>query len=182
MFSRLVNASLGLFRSSLQIRALVLTVALTGSALIVLGGVLSVSIGNGLFSTRTEHALEESQRAEKAVGQIFKGLDGTSTWELNQALDRVVPELESRVVSQTRSVFFENTFNRSNSWKLDSENSQAFDKKLIGKDFRDSVRNSNELRFQTVQIVRDGDSIPAVLTGQKVTLPGKHEFLLFLIY
>ncbi|NBW72974.1 MAG: sensor histidine kinase [Microbacteriaceae bacterium] len=182
MFSRLVKAALGLFRSSLQIRALVYTVALSGSALVLLGGVLSVSIGNGLFSTRTDHALEESQRAQKAVARIFEGFDGSSTWELNQAIDRVVPELESRVVSQTRSVAFTNTFNRSNSWKLKNRASESFDKNLIGEDFKESVLASNELQSQTVQIVRDGDSVPAVLTGQKIVLPGKHEFLLFLIY
>ena len=60
--SRIFKAALGRFRSSLQLRALAYTVVLSGSALVLLGGVLSFSIGNGLFSTRTEQAIIESKQ------------------------------------------------------------------------------------------------------------------------
>jgi two-component system sensor histidine kinase MtrB len=183
VFGRLVKAALGLFRSSLQLRALFYIVVLSGSALIILGGVLTVSIGNGLFSTRTNHAIEESGRAATTVDRIFSDITGDSTWELNQAIERVVPELESRVVSQTRSVAFVNSNNLNRSQYLEQMISSAgFNQNLLGENFVSEVKANDTLQYQTVQIMRDGETVPAVLTGQKIKLPGGFEYQLYLIY
>ncbi len=182
LFGRLVKAALGLFRSSLQIRALVYTLALAGSALILLGGVLSVSIGNGLFSTRTEHALEESQRAQNTVARVFRDVQVDSTWSINQAIKQVVPELESSGVTQTRKVVFQNSSSQSNASRLEDAQSENVDLNLIAKSFREDVHAKGGIQSQTVQVIRDGETVPAILTGQKITLPGGHDYQLYLIY
>ncbi|MFN5159307.1 MAG: MtrAB system histidine kinase MtrB [Rhodoluna sp.] len=182
LFSRLVKAALGLFRSSLQIRALVLTVALSGSALILLGGVLSVSIGNGLFNTRTEHALEESERAKNALPRILKDVVSDSTWSLNQGIKQAISELESSGVTQSRNVALLNASNRPNAAQLENSSSDGMDLALISADFRQQVLDNTDIQSLTVQIIRSGDTVPALLTGQKVSLPGGHDYELYLIY
>jgi len=94
ILSRITKAALDRFRSSLTLRALVYTVALSGTALIILGGVLSVSIGNGLFSRKTEQAVIESNRAKFTVSRLFDGTSSQGSRNLEQALQEVVPELE----------------------------------------------------------------------------------------
>ena len=179
---RLVKSALALFRSSLQIRALVYTVALSGTALIVLGGVLSVTIGNGLFSTRASHAVIESKRAHFAVTRLFQDVTGDSTWAINQVAAQVVPELESVGVSQTRKVVFSNVSQRPNGKQIAGSASQGVDETLISKEFRARVESTEAIESQTIQI-RDGDQIiPAILTGQVIMLPGGHKFELYLIY
>lgn len=179
---RMVRAALGLFRSSLQIRALVYTVALSGTALIVLGGVLSVTIGNGLFATRGSHALIESKRANYAVTRLFQDVTGDSTWAINQVAAQVVPELESVGVSQTRKVVFLNVSQKPNGKQIASSASKGVDETLISKEFRARVESVQTIESQTIQVNFDNQSVPAILTGQVIVLPGGHRFELYLIY
>ena len=182
VFSRIAKAALDRFRSSLQIRALVYTVALSGSALIVLGGVLSVSIGNGLFATRTEHTILESNRAKFAVARLFDGVSGQNSWQLEQKLEDVVTELELIGVSQTRQVAFLHSTAQANPLMLSNQTSAGLDLHLITKDFRKLVRSEPTLQSQTIQIMREGESVPAILVGQRFTLPGGHRYELYLVY
>lgn len=181
-FRRLFRQALDRFRSSLQIRALVYTVALSGTALVVLGGVLSITIGNGLFSTRAEHTLLESERAKPGVEKLFQEYSGFSTWELNQALAKVLPELEQKGVTQSRLVAFLNDSDLPESADLPSQVSDGVQLDLITQDFKDLVASSEEIQSQTIQVTRNGETVPAVLTGQQLILPGGYKFLLFLIY
>ena len=182
IISRITKAALDRFRSSLTLRALVYTVALSGTALIILGGVLSVSIGNGLFSRKTEQAVIESNRAKFTVSRLFEGTSGPGSWKLEQALQEVVPELESIGVSQTRQVAFLHAAGQSNPKNLSSPTSVGIDLGLITEDFRNLVISEEELQTRTVQISRAGESTPAILIGQKFTLPGGHRYELYLVY
>jgi|688.fasta_scaffold113972_2 two-component system sensor histidine kinase MtrB len=182
VFSRITQAALDRFRSSLTLRALVYTVALSGTALIVLGGVLSVSIGNGLFSRKTEQAVIESNRAKFTVSRIFEGVSAQGSWRLERALDEVVPELESIGVSQTRQVAFLHSESQTNAKNLSSPTSAGMDLSLITTDFRKQVTNEVGLQTRTIQIQRLGESTPAILIGQKFILPGGHQYELYLVY
>ena len=182
VFSRITKAALDRFRSSLTLRALVYTVALSGTALIVLGGVLSVSIGNGLFNRKTEQAIIESNRAKFTVSRLFEGVSGQGSWKLEQALAEVVPELESIGVSQTRQVAFLHSANQTNTKDLSSPTSAGLDLSLITEDFRNIVSSEVGLQSRTVQISRAGESTPAILIGQKFILPGGHNYELYLVY
>ncbi len=182
IFSRITKAALDRFRSSLTLRALVYTVALSGTALIVLGGVLSVSIGNGLFTRKTEQAIIESNRAKFTVSRLFEGVTGQGSWKLEQALAEVVPELESIGVSQTRQVAFLHSTNQPNKKNLSSPTSAGMDLSLITEDFRTLVSSEVGLQSRTVQILRAGESTPAILIGQKFVLPGGHNYELYLVY
>ena len=182
IFSRITKAALDRFRSSLTLRALVYTVALSGTALIVLGGVLSVSIGNGLFNRKTEQAIIESNRAKFTVSRLFEGVTGQGSWKLEQALAEVVPELESIGVSQTRQVAFLHSTNQTNTKNLSSPTTAGMDLSLITGDFRTIVSSEAGLQSRTVQILRAGESTPAILIGQKFTLPGGHNYELYLVY
>jgi two-component system sensor histidine kinase MtrB len=182
IFSRLAKAALDRFRSSLQIRALVYTVALSGTALIVLGGVLSVSIGNGLFSRKTEQSVIESERAKFTVSRIFERAYGQGTSALSQAMAEVVPELESIGISQTRQVAFLNSSTKGVPKVFSSPTSAGFDLAPVTSEFRNEVTSSDEIQTRTVQIMRAGESTPAILIGQNIKLPSGQKYELYLVY
>jgi two-component system sensor histidine kinase MtrB len=124
----------------------------------------------------------ESNRAKFAVARLFQGVPGQNSWQLQQALDDVVSELESIGVSQTRQVAFIQSPNQANSLNLSSPRSAGLDLDLITKDFRKLVRSEPTVQSQTVQIMRGSESIPAILIGQRFTLPGGHRYELYLVY
>ena len=70
-FRGVLNAALGVFRKSLQLRAIAITVFFSSIALVALGGFLSYSIGNGLFTTRQNQVIAESERAAIEVQNTF---------------------------------------------------------------------------------------------------------------
>ena len=98
----LFRTVIGWLRRSIQLRAVVSTVALTGLALVALGGFLSYSIGNGLFQTRLTQVLNESQRAVIQVQNTFSASSVTDEVALQTLMNSVVPSLESNTASQER--------------------------------------------------------------------------------
>ena len=180
-FRRISKAALDLFRSSLQIRAMVYTVSLTGTALIIIALVLGAAISNGLYSNRTNQVLIESSRAEKNLEKLFE--EGFNSFEINSALNRVVGDLQVDGPSQTRLVYFQNTGTSSESRQLEKRvRSENFDISLVSDDFRHRVKSSTTTQYQTIQIQIGGESFPAILTGQQFSVQQKYPFELYLVY
>ncbi|MGN6744099.1 MAG: MtrAB system histidine kinase MtrB [Amnibacterium sp.] len=72
---RAAAAPVRLWRRSLRVRTVVVTVLLSAIALVVVGGVLSVSIARGLYQDRVNQVLVASGRAASAAQQVL----GTAT-------------------------------------------------------------------------------------------------------
>jgi two-component system sensor histidine kinase MtrB len=113
---------------------------------------------------------------------LFEYVSGQGSWKLEQALEEVVPELESIGISQTRQVAFLHSATQPNPKNLTSPTSVGIDLTLITSDFRELVASQEGLQTRTVQVIRGGESTPAVLIGQKFTLPGGHNYELYLVY
>jgi two-component system sensor histidine kinase MtrB len=116
------------------------------------------------------------------VARLFDGVSGQNSWQLEQKLEDVVSELELIGVSQTRQVAFLHSSTQANPLNLSNQTSAGIDLHLITKDFRALVRSEPTLQSQTIQIMRGGESIPAILIGQRFTLPGGHRYELYLVY
>ena len=72
---RAATAPVRVWRRSLRVRTVVVTVLLSTIALVVVGGVLSVSISNGLYTERVNQVLAASARAATAAQKVL----GTAT-------------------------------------------------------------------------------------------------------
>lgn len=180
-FRRILKAALDLFRSSLQIRAMVYTVSLTGTALVIIALVLGIAISNGLYSNRTDQVMIESHRAEQTLDKIFD--ESINPTGVNTNLDKVLSELQLDGPSQTREVYF---VKADTSWKSrlvdDVRVSPKFDISLVSDDFRRRVKSSTAIQHQTIQVQIDGESYPAILTGQQYSIQKQYPFELYLIY
>jgi two-component system, OmpR family, sensor histidine kinase MtrB len=85
---------LEIFRRSIQLRYVTATVVLSAMSLIAVGGFLSYSIGNGLFQTRIEQILRESQQASSEVQKTFSASGNTDSVSLQTLVNEVIPNLE----------------------------------------------------------------------------------------
>jgi len=180
----LVRRAVGWLRQSIQARAVISTVALTGLALVVLGGFLSYSIGNGLFSTRLTQVLNESQRAVIQVQNTFSAANVTDEVGLQTLMNSVVPSLESNSGSQERKVALLRTPGQAaGSLTLQSPVSSNLDLAVIPAKLRAKVAAAgSHLAYQSVGIPASDGVHPGLVVGAPIQIPVAGAYELYLVF
>jgi two-component system sensor histidine kinase MtrB len=174
-----------LLRRSVQARAVATTVALSSALLVVLGGFLSFSIGNGLFEERLQQVLAESEVAVLDVQNTFAAATLSDEIALQTLMNSVVPKLEATEVADTRRVALLRTPGQAGVQLLQSPISSGLDTALISPSFRAEVRLSEgRLLYQSIQLSRTTDGVtttsPGLVVGSPIQIPlaGAHELYL----
>ena len=75
------------WRRSLQFRTVVVSMALSGVAIILVGLYMSFSISNDLFASRLNQVLSESQRAQVAAQRIFDSSDASDPASMQSVMN-----------------------------------------------------------------------------------------------
>src|SRR3954469_3564018 len=95
-----------LWRGSLQLRTVAITLLLTGVAILVTGVYMSLSISNDLYQSRLDQSLGDSRRATTAAQNAMNAADVSSGDSgknlLNSALTIVQTSTSSRLVAAYR--------------------------------------------------------------------------------
>lgn len=150
-----------LFRRSLQFRTVSSTVSLSAVALLILGGFLSYSIGNGLFSSRLEQVLVEAERLATEAQNEFVTAGATDEVTLQALVNSVVPNLESTSSAGSRLVALIRSPGQPQLQLLQSPISTQLDSSLISPEIRGQVRQSEgQLAYQPITLVRGVSRIP----------------------
>ncbi|MEY4410870.1 MAG: hypothetical protein RLZ69_444 [Actinomycetota bacterium] len=180
----LFRTVIGWLRRSIQLRAVVSTVALTGLALVALGGFLSYSIGNGLFQTRLTQVLNESQRAVIQVQNTFSASSVTDEVALQTLMNSVVPSLESNTASQERQVALLRTPGQpSGSLVLQSPMSSNLSLQAIPSQLRSKVAKAGStLQYQSVSIPTATGIHPGIVVGAPIQIPLAGAYELYLVF
>jgi two-component system sensor histidine kinase MtrB len=175
---------IGLLRRSIQLRAMVSTVALSSVALVALGGFLSYSIGSGLFQTRQTQILNESQRAVTQVQNTFSAANVTDEVALQTLMNSVVPNLESNNGNQDRKVALLRSPGQSDSsLVLQSPISSSLNYATITPEFRKRVQHSqNNLKYQSISIPVSGGTHPGIIVGAPIQIPLAGTYELYLVF
>lgn len=177
------NWALGLFRRSLQARSVFSTMVISGVAFTIVGGFLSYSIGNGLFSTRLEQVLSESERAAVEVQNTFSASSVTDEIALQTLMNSVVPNLESSGSSDTRQIALLRSPGQSTAQILQSPISADLATEIIPADLRTSVRKTNgKLLYQSISLNVDGLSQPGIVVGAPIEIPLAGKYELYLVF
>ena len=179
-----VSWALGLFRQFLQVRAVFSTVVLSGLSLLIIGGFLSYSIGNGLYNTRLTQLLNESSKSVVEVQNSFSASTVTDEVSLQTLLNSVVPKLESTDSTNSRQVALLRTPGGVSTQALQSPISADFNTGLLTPDFREQVRASQgKLIYQSIAIgSQDGSTHPGVVVGAPVEIPIAGAYELYLVF
>src|SRR6185312_17307866 len=95
-----------LWRRSLQLRTVAITVLLTGVAILVTGIYMALSISNDLYQSRLDQALRDSSRATTAAQTTLNASDISSGDSgknlLNSTLQSVQASTSSRLIAAYR--------------------------------------------------------------------------------
>jgi two-component system sensor histidine kinase MtrB len=182
-FRRAFRAVKRILASSLQVRALAIMLVLAGAALIVLGGVLSFSIGNGLYNTRLQQVTSESSRAILVLQGHFIGAKASDRADLARRMSEVVPDLESSGVAQSRLVALIPVGGINQPLGGEWIHSEKFDLRSIDTVIQAQVEAAKgNLISKPFDLTFAGSASPTALIGSLVHLNGAGNYELFLAY
>ncbi|NKY08554.1 HAMP domain-containing histidine kinase, partial [Cellulomonas hominis] len=169
----------------MQAKVITWTLAAGMVGLVVLGGYLSVSVRDGLFTARVDQLLDESARAASQAQATFDASTATTGPEVQQLLIDMVRGLQSGG-SGGREVFIL----RSRGQQVPIlVNSQATDSNLVplvSDALRDATSQDEGQRWESVAWPADSSATgrvePGLVVGQAVTVPAAGSYELYFLY
>ncbi len=172
-----------LWRTSLQVRTVAITLALTGIAILFTGVYMSFSISNDLYQSRLEQALRDSSRATTAAQTTLNASDitgGDSVRNLlDSALQTVRASTSSRLIAAFRVPGQDSTF-----LAPADRSSPGLSGDVISDQLRTAVQHGGTKQFyQSVALASvDGSTDPGIVVGSQLTLPVVGRYELYIGY
>ena len=183
MLSKLFSGLFDVFRRSIQVRYVTITVAFSAAALVAVGGFLSFSIGSGLFQTRVEQILQESKQATSEVQKTFSATGNTDVVSLQTLVNEIVPNLEQKTANGSRKVALLRSPNQTTNQFLQSPISGELSVSDIPISLREKVaKTDNQLVYRSISILTNGIEHPSIVVGSKVVIPVAGDYELYLVY
>jgi two-component system sensor histidine kinase MtrB len=169
--------AVALWRSSLQVRTVAITVLLSGLAVAIIGTSMAISVGSNLFSARREQVTVTTENAVLAAQRVF-----------DQAAEQLSPE-DRDVTIRAAAVAISNAAPGA-SFTVPPAQGQAGissglnTEALISTELRENVRDSEDPRTfsQPVAIPQDDGSVhPGLVVGSTLDIRGER-YELYLVY
>lgn len=181
--SRAIQRLISIFRRSLQARAVAASLLLTFAAVVILGGFLSFGIGNGLYNTRVQQILTESERSVIDLQNTFSASSATNEVALQTLMNSLIPKLQVESTDQSRMVALLRSPGQNTTQVLQSPISANLDTNVISAKFRERVRSSpSKLVYQPIELNILGVSRPGVIVGAPIEIPLAGTYELYLVY
>ena len=187
----LVRRAVGLWRASLQLRTVAISVALSALAVGIIGAYISFSIGNNLFALRLEQALASSERSNLAAQARFDAAEGGSSADLQNAMDTAAQAAlqsasTSGVDTQTLLAILRSDGQAGpripiNKVSPGLEPSTVIPDELVALVSNDSLER--RLYWQSVALERaDGGVDPGVVVASALVVPESKQYELYLVF
>ncbi|MHC3000528.1 MtrAB system histidine kinase MtrB [Microbacterium sp. HJ5] len=171
-----------LWRRSLRFRTLLVTFGLTALAVIVACVWMALVIQNDLFESRREQVLQDALRASTAAQRTLDSSTSQSdTVQLQNVMTLVRGTLASQSASDVEAAF--RIGPPSPNAPQDFTSDLRFEN-AISQPLREAVRdNSDRQVWQSIALpTDDGGSVPGIVVGQQITVPGVGAYELYLAY
>ncbi|WHP17286.1 MtrAB system histidine kinase MtrB [Cellulomonas sp. ES6] len=173
------------WRGSLQARVITWTLAAGLVALVVLGGYLSISVRDGLFTARVDQVLAESARSAAQAQKTFDASTAATAPEIQQLLNDMVSALRSGG-SGEREVFILRTRGQQQPILVTSPASDSTLLQLVSDELRDATARNDGQRWESVAWPATSSGTgrvePGVVVGQVVTVPSAGSYELYFLY
>lgn len=181
--SRRLQALSGAWRTSLRLRVVVATLAVTLASLVLLSAFLSTTIRDGIFDQRVDSLVSESARSIAGAQSTFNSSTASNSTQVQQLLKDTLASLQSGA-SGERDVFL---------WRALGSTSPSVSVNDISTDQDLGVAITGELRaavvagpgqqhWQSVSIPLEGGPEPGLVVGSTVDLPVAGGFELYFLY
>jgi two-component system sensor histidine kinase MtrB len=176
-----------LWRSSLQLRTVTISVVMSAVAVGIIGASMSYSIGNYLFDSRLALALSASERSNAAAQTRFDAAQQTSGTDLDRVMDTAADAaLSSSSTPAGTSIAILRTPGQSGArLPVDKLSSGLDPDAVISTGLRADLEDSDERRlfWQSVSLPKeDGGADPGVVVGSVLDVPGSGQYEMYLVY
>ena len=180
-----------LWRSSLQVRTVAITVLLSGLAVAIIGGYMSFSVGNSLFDLRRDLLVNLSANATLAGQSVFDAASEQLDTEdlevtVNDATEAILSAAGSSVASTPESTQFAILVAPGQDRRAPITDTTSFglDTSIITPELRADVADDTDRRThaQSVALAQEDDSVqPGLVVGSTLDVRGT-TYELYLIY
>ncbi|MDX2026808.1 MtrAB system histidine kinase MtrB [Microcella sp.] len=181
----LVRRARHLWRSSLQLRTVAITVFLSTIAVTIISGYMSLSIATNLYDARKTQAIAEAQQATVSTQELFDhsvSSDGTIDVEsVSETAQRTILASTSSPGGTQFAIL--RTPGQSTSVTMTPRTTRELDVTVITDDLRDQVStNSGTIFAQAVAIAGEEGADPGLVVGSVFEVPTAGQYELYLIY
>ncbi len=175
-----------LWRSSLQLRTVAITVLLSGAAVFVIGSYMSVTIGTNLFEDRRDQVLAETASAT-AAGQAYfeNAIDQSETVEL----DPIALSGQARILAAvsrpaTTHVLILRSLGQDTEARMPSTNSEDFPEDVVSDELRARTAEQGDgvVHWQSVELPSDDGVHPGIVAASTLEVPTAGQYELYLVY
>lgn len=176
----------GLWRKSLQLRTVAITVILSSITVWIIGGYMSFSVGNNQFEERLATAEAASARATIAAQDRFDASDESSTSDAEASMQRALEAASTASSTQVGStqIAIRRTPGQGGAGAPVDRSTGGLDPSLISADLREAVASSEDRRTftQSVSIpLADGSTTPGIVVGSQLDVPGYGQYELYIV-
>ncbi len=182
----LVQRARRLWRSSLQLRTVAITVALSTMAVTVISGYMSISIATNLYEARKSQAIAEARQATVSAQLLFDSSVSASGTIDVEAVNQTAQTTIRSVASSPGGTQFAilRTPGQSTQVTMTPTRTSGLDISVISDELRDQVsQDDGQLYTQAVPLVGDaGRSDPGLVVGSVFEVPTAGQYELYLVY
>lgn len=175
---------LRLWRTSLQVRTVTITVLLSGFAVLIIGSYITITVGNYLFDSTKSQVQLEARTAHNVAQQIFEAAAPTvpgTTIELDGLSSTVQQQVLATATGPSQpAVAIWRSPNQVTDQVMPSTNTTGFPQAVVSDGLRTRVgADGAHVQYQSVSMP---NGHPAIVVGSQVKVPDAGNYELYLVY
>ena len=184
-FLRAVMAPIRAWRLSLLARTVAITVTLSGLAVTVIGGYMSLTIADSLFTGRSDQILSETARAASTAQSLFdNSVTPAGTIDIETANTSAQTAIRSAQSSPGGSGFaILRTPGQITAQTMTSTSSAGLDLSVVTTELRSTlVADPDQIHYQSVLLDVQGEQRPGFVSAVALQVPSAGQYELYLVY
>ncbi len=181
----LVSRARHLWRRSLQVRTVAITVFFSTIAVTIISGYMSISIATNLYDARKNQAIAEARQATVSTQELFDSSVSSSGTIDVEAVNQTAGTTIRSVASSPGGTQFAilRTPGQSTSVTMTSTSTRGLDASVISSELRDQVsQDDGQLYTQAVSLQGSLGDDPGLVIGSVFEVPTAGRYELYLIY
>ena len=184
-FLRAVMAPIRAWRLSLLARTVAITVTLSGLAVTLIGGYMSLTIADSLFTGRSDQILSETARAASTAQSLFdNSVTPAGTIDIETANTSAQTAIRSAQSSPGGSGFaILRTPGQITAQTMTSTSTAGLDLSVVTTELRSTlVADPEQIHYQSVPLDVQGEQRPGFVSAVALQVPSAGQYELYLVY
>lgn len=182
---RVLASPFRLWRVSLLTRTVVVAGLLSGGAVTVIGGYMSLTIQDSLFESRRDQIVVESVRTGAQVQSLFdNSVTQSGTIDVETANSSAQTAIRTTQSSPGAGGFaILRTPGQITDQTMTSTSTAGLDISVVSSQIRQAVvQNPGQVHYQSGSLQGDTGLIPALVTGSVIQVPSAGQYELYMVY